>query len=412
MKLRPHQAEVLDRLKDGSVLWGGVGSGKSIVALAWYMDNCVDKDIVVITTAKKRDSLEWRRDAAKFGIGPTRDSTVAGTITVDSWNNIGKYVGCEDTFVIFDEQRLVGNGVWVKSFLKIVAEPSNSWLLLTATPGDTWMDYIPLFIAKGYYKNPTDFKRQHVVYRPYVKFPQVDHYININKLERLKQNVLVEMPYLSASTRVLVDVSVAFDKELMKVVSEKRWNPYEDRPIKDAAEMFALMRKVVFSDRSRLKAVRNLMEKHDKLIIFYNFNYELDILRELNDTWSDMFQVAEWNGHKKEPIPKTDKWVYLVQYMAGAEGWNCTETDAMIFYSMTYSYKMYEQAQGRIDRLNTPFKTLYYYSLLSNSVVDRAISGALGQKRTFNERKWMEQNLPQFEVFEEWDSPLAQKYAA
>lgn len=400
VELKPHQEEVLNRLENGKILWGGVGSGKSITALSYYLRKELIGDIYVITTAKKRDSLDWESDAAKLGIGTKEGASVAGVLHVDSWNNISKYTDVKGAFFIFDEQRLVGNGAWVKSFHKIVKN-QNAWLILSATPGDTWMDYIPVFVANGYYKNITEFKREHVVYAPFSRYPRIDRFLGINKLEENKRRVLVEMPYLSQARRHHQDVRVFYDVEKFKLASEKRWHPYEDRPIKDVSELFAVMRKIVYSDRSRLDQVRGLMDRHPKLIVFYNFNYELDLLRELYDSHSDLVEVGEWNGHRKDPIPKSDNWVYLVQYTAGAEGWNCTETNAMCFFSLTYSWKQFEQAQGRIDRLNTYFSDLFYYSLFSKSLVDRAVRNSLDRKETFNERTWAAENIPHFAVLDE-----------
>lgn len=386
MELMEHQQKAIANLDNGRILWGGVGSGKSATVLGYYMERESFRDIYIITTAKKRDSLDWEREAAKFGISTERDSTVAGTISIDSWNNIGKYHGVRDAFFVFDEQRVVGSGAWVKSFLKIARQ--NRWVLLSATPGDTWLDYAPVFVANEFYKNIGAFKMEHVVYEPFVKYPKIRFFLGEQKLERLRNIVLVEMPYMSTAKRMLNEIPVDYDKEVFQQVWKKRWHVYEDRPIADIAELFRVMRKVTNSDPSRLDMVRDLMKVHAKLIIFYSFNYELDILRTL----ANVVDLAEWNGHKKEPIPNSDSWVYLVQYVSGSEGWNCIETNAEVFYSLTYSYKNFEQAQGRIDRLDTPFKTLYYYMLVSNSVTDLAISRSLREKRSFNERKFM-QNL-------------------
>lgn len=387
MELMPHQKEIVSELGNGKILWGGVGTGKSIAVLAYYMEHESPKDIYVITTAKKRDSLEWEGDAAEFGIGTNRSATVAGKITIDSWNNITKYVAIEDAFFIFDEQRLVGTGAWTKAFQKIAKR--NRWVMLTATPGDNWMDYVPVFIANGLYKNATEFKREHVVLAPFVPYPKIVRYLETKTLEKYRNMVLVEMPYIKHTTRVVKNVMTSHDEELMKAATVKRWNPYLDEPIKDVAELFRVMRRIVNSDPSRLEALRDLMKVHPKLIVFYTFNYELEILRTL----ASEVQIAEWNGHRKQPIPDTDNWVYLVQYVAGAEGWNCTETDAMVFYSLTYSYKNFHQAQGRIDRLNTPFYVLSYYVFLSNSVIDRAVRKSLDYKQQFNERAFGERFL-------------------
>lgn len=386
MQLMEHQVEAVAQLGNGKILYGGVGSGKTITALGYYMEAEKGRDIYVITTAKKRDSLDWQREAARFGIGTERDATVAGLLTIDSWNNISKYCECKDAFFIFDEQRLVGSGVWVRSFLKIAKR--NRWIMLSATPGDNWIDYAPVFIANGWYKNISQFKMEHVVYAPYVKFPLIDRYVGEDKLQRLRNNILVEMPFYRHTNRILNYLEMDYDRELWDRAVRKRWHVYEDRPIKDVGELFRVMRRIANSDPSRLEAVRMLMKSHPRLIVFYNFNFELEILRTLQYEVS----VAEWNGHKKQPIPTTDRWVYLVQYVAGSEAWECIETDALVMYSLTYSYKNFMQCQGRIDRLNTPYVDLYYYILASFAPIDRAIRKALDEKRSFNERE-LEQDL-------------------
>lgn len=383
MELMEHQLDVIENLSNGKILWGGVGTGKTAAVLGYYMKHEQPRHIFVITTAKKRDSLDWEKEAAAFGIGTEDYCTVAGIITIDSWNNLSKYEGIEDGFFIFDEQRLVGHGSWVRSFLKITKR--NHWILLSATPGDNWLDYAPVFIANGFYKNITDFKRKHVLYEPFVRFPKIRGYLGEQKLAILRNDMLVEMPFLKNTTRYLNYLDVGYDFEVFKKAYKDRWNVFEDRPVKDIAELFRVMRQIVNSDPSRMEMVYKLMTCHRRLIIFYNFNYELDILRTL----SDRIDVFEYNGHQKDPVPTGDTWVYLVQYVAGAEAWNCVSTDAMILYSMTYSYKNFVQAQGRIDRLNTEYLNLYYYVFVSNSIVDRAIKGSLDSKKSFNEKRWL-----------------------
>lgn len=385
-----HQLSAIDKLRTGSILFGGVGSGKSLTSLVYYfvkvcggVFNSIEdtqpmkevKPLYVITTARKRDSLEWEREALKLGIED---------IVVDSWNNIKKYVEVENSFIIFDEQRLVGSGVWVRTFLKIIK--NNEWILLTATPGDNWMDYVPVFIANGFYRNRTDFIRQHVVYHPYTKFPKILRFSQISKLEEHKKNVLVVMDYKRPTKVVHKYLVVEHDKTLYKTVVKDRWNPYDNSPIRESGEYCHLMRRVANSNPSRLLCIRNLQEKHRRLIVFYNFNYELEILRSLKDL---DFEVKEYNGHKHESLPVGEKWIYLVQYQSGGEAWNCTETNAIAFYSQNYSYRIMTQAAGRIDRMNTPFDTLYYYHLVSTAAIDDSIRKALSRKKTFNEKTFL-----------------------
>jgi hypothetical protein len=378
-ELQPHQRVALSQLKSGKILWGGVGTGKTRVAIAYYVENEAPKNIIVITTAKKRDSLDWEREAASEAISTDEEATYYGVLRVDSWNNIDNYAGMANCFFIFDEQRLVGSGAWVKAFLKIAK--NNSWIMLSATPGDTWIDYIPVFIANGFYKNRTEFKRDHVVYSSWARFPKVERYLGEQKLKRLRDEILVHMPYVKGTIRHEKIIHVEHDEVMMAEVIKTRWNPYENKPIRDVAELFMVMRRVANENTSRLEAVRDVLRRHPRLIVFYNFNYELEALKGLE---LPGVEIAEWNGHRHEELPKSETWLYLVQYIAGSEAWDCTETNAILFYSLTYSYKHWEQSHGRIDRMNSPYIDLWYYVLKSKSVVDAAIFRTLRAKKSFN----------------------------
>lgn len=380
-ELMSHQQQALEVLSNGKILWGGVGAGKSAVAMAYYVKNEMPRDIYVITTAKKRDSLEWLKEAAHYAIADVHSCSAGGVLTVDSWNNIARFSDIEGAFFVFDEQRVVGSGAWVKSFLQIARK--NHWILLSATPGDTWMDYIPVFVANGYFRSRSEFIRNHVNYEPFVKFPKVRGYVGEAYLEKLREEILVEMPYPSHTTRILNFLEVGYDKEEYNHVRKTRVNPFDRKPFKDAAELWRFLRFLTNSDDSRLNQICKLLQVHDRLIVFYTFDYELEILRGL----AAFVTVGEWNGHRKTPIPETDKWVYLVQYTSGAESWNCIDTNAMVLYSLPYSYKQYVQCMGRIDRLDTPFTDLYYYILVSRSGVDLAVKAALDGKRSFNEAR-------------------------
>lgn len=399
IKLRDYQLEAIDNMRNGCILCGGVGSGKSLTSLAYYYKECGGelnggvvsnkmrrpKDLYIITTARKRDTCEWEGELAPFLLSTHEDCNYyKNKVVVDSWNNIKKYIDVRDAFFIFDEQRVVGYGEWTKSFLKITK--NNLWILLSATPGDTWSDYIPVFIANGFYKNKTEFTREHIVYSRFSKYPKIDRYINTGRLIMLRNRILVDMDFTRHTVPHHEDVFVNYDIPEYKKLMRDRWNPWTDKPIKTASELCYGLRRIVNTDESRQRAVLELVEKHLKAIIFYNFDYELEILRGLY--FGEDVEIAEWNGHKHQPIPDGDSWVYLVQYNAGAEGWNCIKTDTIIFYSQTYSYKQLEQARGRIDRLNTPYIDLYYYHIRSRSGIDLAITRALKNKKNFNERKF------------------------
>lgn len=408
--LYDYQIEAVNKMKNGCILCGGVGSGKSRTALAYYyLQNDGDpacltgeedyipmsdppRDLYVITTPHKRDTCEWLGDMAPFLISTNRDCTpYSNKVIIDSWNNIKKYSNVYGAFFIFDEQRVVGKGTWVKAFLNIARK--NQWILLSATPGDTWSDYIPVFIANRFYKNRTEFNDRHVIWSRFSKYPKIDKYIDTGILLKHRNDILIDMDFKRSTIQHDEDVFVSYDICAYKDITKTRTNPYEqvempdgrlvNKPIENASEFCYLLRKIVNSDVSRQVAVLEILEKHPRAIIFYNFDYELDILK--NIYYGDDVQIAEWNGHAHEPIPKCERWVYLVQYTAGAEGWNCITTDTIIFYSQNYSYKVLVQSKGRIDRLNTPYKDLYYYHIRSRSGIDLAITRALNNKKKFNE---------------------------
>lgn len=398
--LYDYQMDAVKKMTNGCILNGGVGSGKSRTGLYYYFKEQggsinpdyvpmkhKPKDLYIITTARKRDDLEWEGELVPFLLSTHPDQNVfyGNKVVVDSWNNIKKYSDISGAFFIFDEQRVVGSGAWVKSFLKIAR--GNDWILLSATPGDTWSDYIPVFIANGFYKNKSEFLREHVVYSRFSKYPKIDRYLNTGRLVRLRNRILVDMDFTRHTIPHHEDVYCRYDISKYKDAIKTRWDPYKNEPIQQASGLCYILRRVVNEDESRQQALLEIFEQHPKMIVFYNFDYELDILKGIY--YGDNCEIAEWNGHAHNPIPQSERWVYLVQYTAGCEGWNCVKTDTIVFYSQNYSYKVMEQASGRIDRLNTPFRDLYYYHLKSRSGIDLAISKALKEKKQFNERKFV-----------------------
>ena len=400
MELYSHQLKAIEKLRNGSILCGDVGTGKSRTALAYYYSKVcggnmeingtgswgemtAPRDLVIITTAKKRDDLEWLHECVPFMICEDPEKSICHVkLTIDSWNNIKKYDKVTGAFFIFDEQRVCGYGAWVKAFLKIARK--NQWILLSATPGDTWTDYIPVFIANGFYRNKYDFTSQHCVFSPFTTYPKIEKYINTGDLMRHRQEILVHMKFRKKAVPHHIQIPTMYDKKLYLTVFKNRWDPFDDCPIEETGKLCYLLRKVVNLDPSRIDAVKEIVEAHPKVIIFYNYTYELELLRDLFDAMN--IPYSEWNGKKHEELLTGDTWGYFVQYNAGSEGWNCITTDTIIFYSQSYSYRMTVQASGRIDRMNTPFDELYYYHLRSSSPIDLAIARALNDKKNFNEK--------------------------
>lgn len=395
-ELYPHQLDALKRMHNGCVLYGKVGCGKSRTALAYtyicelggslkingkgtFTKPELPKDLYIITTAKKRDSLEWEEEVAYFCL-PTCINVV-----IDSWNNIKKYDKVYGAMFIFDEQRVVGKGAWVKSFLRITRR--NHWILLSATPGDKYVEYIPVLIANGFYRSRSQFEMEHCIFKPYLKYKSIDHYVNTKVLDNYISQVLVTIEYQNKAVRHNIDVMCDYDKDKYKKVMKERWNIYEECPIEETGKLCYLLRRVSNDNPHRVEEVKKILSENDRVIIFYNFDYELEILRHTCDKLG--ITHHEWNGHHHEPVPTGKRWAYLCQYTACSEGWNCITCNTVIFFSQNYSYKTMEQAAGRIDRSNTPFKDLYYYHLRCASPIDLAIRRAIQAKGKFNEKMFL-----------------------
>lgn len=401
--LRDDQVEAVKNLANGRILCGDTGSGKSLVSLAYYYTingGVIEKgqmrkmmkdpcDLVIITTAKKRDTGEWDSEMKAIYLSSIPENSLYhNNVVIDSWNNIGKYIMKRNCFFIFDEQRVVGSGAWVKAFYKITKQ--NRWILLSATPADKWEDYIPVFVANGFYKNKTEFEREHLIYNPFVKFKSVRGYLGVKKLERLRKEILVDIDYVACTVEHHETIIVPYDRDLYRKVIRERVSPYKTmnifgstvpKPIENASEFCAILRHVTNSGEERMDYVNKICKSFDRVIIFYNFDYELEDLRRNN--WGDKF-LAECNGHKHDPCPTCDKWIYLVQYNAGNEAWNCITTNCMIFYSENYSYRIMKQAAGRINRSNTSYTDLYYWHIRTMSSIDVGINRALVNKKKFN----------------------------
>ena len=402
IELRECQKQAVRQMKNGCILNGGVGSGKSRTALAYYyichggnLDSKEytkmkqPKDLYIITTARKRDELDWEKEMLQFMLSTHDDCKIYDhKVVVDSWNNIRKYIDVRNAFFIFDEDKVTGKGAWVKAFLKI--SHYNDWILLSATPGDKYEDYIPVFIANGFFKTRSEFMKNHCIvrYNPNANYPIIDRYINTARLDRLRRKLLVDIPIERHTVQHHENIWCNYDVEKYKELMKGRWNPYEDKPIENISELCYMLRRVGNEDQSRQVALLELLEKHNRAIIFYNFDYELEILHTVCDNL-DGFEVGEWNGHMHQPVPDGENWVYFVQYNAGSEAWNCTRCDTIIFYSQTYSYKTLIQSCGRIDRMDTLYTDLYYYHLKCRSKIDLAIDKNLSKKKKFNEKKFI-----------------------
>lgn len=372
---KDYQKRAINQMHNGCILCGGVGAGKSLTSLG-YIDKVYPSGTVyIITPARKRNTGEWFDDIRKNDMDETR-------FVVDSWNNLSKYKDVKDAFFLFDEQKVSGKGTWAKSLIRIAK--SNQWILLSATPGDTYDDYATVLIANGFVRNRTTWYDEYCVTKSQPFFHIVDHK-NKDVIDMMIRRIFIKMDYQSDKKRIerVIPIQARSAGEEKEILMTHK-APGAQMPFTTFAAAIAYVRMNCYDKSKKTEALRKIIEKHKKIIVFYNFLSEkLEIERAAIDA---NVTINFYNGQRHDPIPDTDEWVYGVQYNSGAEAWNCITTNAMVFYSPNYSYKTMEQAHGRIDRVNSPYECLYYYMLLNELNIDNKVMNALSSKKDFNEK--------------------------
>lgn len=403
LEMNEEQIDAAKRMRNGCILSAEVGLGKSRTGLAYYYISVLGGSLringkgtfrkpkrkiplYIITTATKRDTGDWESEMVPFLLSTNKENSICHIpVTIDSWNNIKKYKDVAGAFFLLDEDKVTGDGVWAKSFIRIAKH--NQWVILTASPGDNWGDYISVFIADGFYKNKSDFNQQHAVWKNFGTFWKVTDYVNTKRLYKIRNAITVKMEKKRKTVPHKEEVVVDYDARTYKAIMKKRWDPYANAPVENISKLCQLLRRVCNEDPSRIEAVKTILKGYDRAIIFYNYDYELEILLKIGKELN--IPTYQRNGHVHDHLPKSKRWLYLCQYISAAEGWNCITTNVIIFYSLNYSYKMMTQAEGRINRMNTKYIDLYFYEIRSNSPIDRGIVRALANKKDFNERSFI-----------------------
>lgn len=258
------QLEAVSKMHNGCILCGGVGTGKSRTALGYYYKenggdltsdtyipmNDPPQDLYIITTARKRDTHEWLGDMSPYLLSTDEKVNLySNKVIVDSWNNIDKYKDIAKSFFIFDEQRVVGYGKWSKTFIHIAKH--NNWILLSATPGDQWSDYIPVFIANGFYRNKSEFINEHVIYSRFTKYPKIDKYMGIYKLNKLRNQLLVDISVKRHTEPHHIYVRHTYDIKMYRNALKNRWDHLKMNRLAIQVQC------VIFYEKSLIRMNRN-----------------------------------------------------------------------------------------------------------------------------------------------------------
>lgn len=143
---------------------------------------------------------------------------------------------------------------------------------------------------------------------------------------------------------------------------------------------------------AKLEAFRDLVEStNDRLIVFYNFNDELEKLSRI--AWENHRPVAVVNGKQKDLLPyeNAPDSITFIQYQAGAMGLNLQKANKIVYFTPPLSSELFEQSKKRIHRIGQE-KTCFYYYLTCKGSIEEKIYRTLAMRRDYTDKLFEESN--------------------
>lgn len=144
-------------------------------------------------------------------------------------------------------------------------------------------------------------------------------------------------------------------------------------------------------NKDKLDAVQDLIQStNDRIIIFYNFNVELEALKRI---CSELDRpVSEVNGNVKDLIAyetRSDS-VTLVQYQAGSMGLNLQKSNKIIYFTLTDRSDLFEQSKKRIHRIGQ-YRPCFYYTMICKGSVEESVHNTLQKRMDYTDELFAEE---------------------
>lgn len=391
------QEKILNKSKENYLFHLGTGTGKTIIALHHYIKYSYPLDLIIIAPAVKVKEGGWDREIKfvfnELGLEMPKYEVV-------SYSKLKKYVAKKGHY-IFDECHYIKNSTSLRGKIskELVKKYATCFSLLSATPASKWEEWCNYFILWGICKNKTEFYKRYVVMgrQRYgsIEFNTVVGYQNTELLkEHIKRrtskkytvNDMVEMPDL-------IEQYIEFkcSSEYKKIKNDRIMESNGSIIKLDTiSKLYSTLRQQAnITDKLEyLEYIINSNEE-DNVLIFYNFNYEKDMI--INYLKSKKIKVdyiingVTKNYPIKENFELINNTVTLVQIQAGGTGIELTYINKVVYFSPTYSYQDYIQSIGRAYRNGQENKVLVYKFKVLNSI-ETDIWECLERKEDFNER--------------------------
>lgn len=122
-------------------------------------------------------------------------------------------------------------------------------------------------------------------------------------------------------------------------------------------------------NKNKHEAFKDLLDStDDRVIVFYNFWHELDVLEKLTDR-----PKSYVNGKMRdlENYEKHDNSITFINYASGSSGLNLQKANKIVYFSLPLSCEFYMQSLKRIHRIGQEKPCFYYFLIVGNSIEEK-----------------------------------------
>lgn len=306
----------------------------------------------------------------------------------------------EDFTLMLDESSLIQNEQSKRSKFILKLQPKNV-ILLSGTPTggkyETLWSQLHLLgwnISKEmYYNHYIDYHWDEANGFP---LRVIDGYKNVDRLKKkmraygchfLKTEDFIDLPEQIDQT-----IRIPISKEY-RIFRKDRICTINDTELVGDTTLTKLLNERQLCgqyNQEKLEAFRDLVEStNDRLIVFYNFNAELEKLWDIANECNKPVSVV--NGKERDTFNYTrdENSITFIQYQAGAMGLNLQKANRIIYYTPPLSSELFEQSKKRIHRIGQG-KTCFYYYLTCKGSVEEKIYKTLAMRKDFTDKLFEE----------------------
>lgn len=384
INLYSYQEEYFKHVKPNYIYDMDTGTGKTIMGLHHHQTYFKDKPLLIVAPASKINEGGWQRTIDEHYPNIEYDTC--------TYNMLGKkWSQYKDWFVIFDECHRLKNscGVWGKAGYNLT-KISAGFILLSATAiPNGWEDSINYFKMFGLAKNKTQFIRNEAITTMDYGYMEILGWKNENKLKNMWKSISRHLSKDEATDLPPLVFENVYFKASATYKTIKKDRIYNDVLYDNQMKLRHGLR-LNTNLKNKIEYIKDFVDStNDNIIIFYNYDEELKLLKENIDK-----KTYLCNGSIKD-YPKKSEWdsikntVTLANYKSGSEAVEFTYANIIVYFSPTESYTEYYQSYGRCYR-NGQTKKVTAYKFITDNTIEADIYKALDSKQDFNINLWLE----------------------